>query len=71
MMTELLRREGTVVEFDDQVGLGWIDSDGERLLFHCVEISDGTRTISIGTSVRFVPVTRFGHREASKVESLA
>jgi CspA family cold shock protein len=48
--------------------LGQIESDGEQFLFHCVEIVDGTRTISVNTEVTFVPVIRFGKREASAVQ---
>jgi len=33
-----------------------------------VEIVDGTRTISMNTEVTFVPVIRFGKREASAVQ---
>lgn len=71
MMSEAERRTGTVTDFDDHVGLGHIDHAGEQLLFHCVEIVDGTRAISVGTSVSFVVVTRFGVREASAIEKLA
>lgn len=70
MMAEREVRDGTVVEFDGHVGLGRISSAGEEFLFHCVELLDGSRLISVGTRVRFVPVTRFGHREASAVEKL-
>lgn len=62
-------RMGVVEEFDEHVGLGYIDSDGERYLFHCVELVDGTRSIAVGTKVRFVSVVRFGNREASAVEA--
>jgi CspA family cold shock protein len=68
MMTDAALRTGIVVEFNDHVGLGRIDSNGEQFLFHCVEIVDGTRTISVDTEVTFVPVTRFGQREASAVQ---
>lgn len=45
---------GTVVDFDDQVGLGTVECDGvERYRFHCVEIADGTRHIEIGAQVDF------------------
>ena len=70
MMTDHDVRDGTVVEFDEHVGLGRIDSSGEEFLFHCVEILDGSRRISVGSPVRFAPVTRFGHREARAIEKL-
>ena len=45
---------GTVLEFDEHVGLGLVEAeDGTRLLFHCTAIADGTRTVGIGTAVRF------------------
>lgn len=63
-------RRGVVVGFDDHVGLGVIESDGIRYLFHCVEIADGTRTIAVGATVEFRVVTRFGTLEASDVAAL-
>lgn len=58
---------GIVESFDAHRGLGLIDSDGEKYLFHCAEISDGTRDIAVNTPVSFVAVQRFGNREASVV----
>jgi len=58
---------GIVESFDAHKGLGLIDSDGEKYLFHCAEISDGTRDIAVNTPVSFVSVQRFGNREASVV----
>ncbi|MHB1090609.1 MAG: cold shock domain-containing protein [Ilumatobacteraceae bacterium] len=62
---------GVVESFDAHRGLGYIDADGERYLFHCAEITDGTRDIAVNTQVSFVPVERFGVREASVVTALA
>ncbi len=46
--------QGVVEEFDAEVGLGTVvDSDGVRWPFHCTAIADGTRTIEVGTEVRF------------------
>lgn len=59
--------DGVVDSFDAHRGLGYIESQGEKYLFHCAEITDGTRTIAVNTSVNFVPVERFGIREASVV----
>jgi CspA family cold shock protein len=59
---------GTVIEFDDYVGLGEIEGDdGSNYLFHCVEIADGTRTIEVGTEVHFDVLRKFGRDEAARV----
>jgi len=61
---------GTVVEFDDHVGLGVVeDADGARLPFHCTEIADRSRTVKVSASVRFcvMPGNR-GTWEAARVE---
>ncbi len=60
-------RYGVVESFDSHRGLGIIDAQSEKYLFHCAEISDGTRDIAVDTQVSFVPVERFGIREASVV----
>lgn len=45
---------GTVLEFDESVGLGLVSDDGgRRWPFHCVSIADGTRAIDVGTRVTF------------------
>ena len=62
---------GVVESFDVQRGLGSIDAEGDKYLFHCAEIVDGTRDIALNTQVSFVPVVRFGIREASIVTTLA
>jgi len=59
---------GKVVSFDDGLGLGEVRADdGTRLQFHCVELSDGSRTIDVGASVRFRVVARMGRYEAVDV----
>ena len=59
---------GTVVDFDEYVGLGHVDAkDGARYLFHCVEIADGTRTIEVGTRVLFDLMVKLGSPEASNL----
>jgi CspA family cold shock protein len=45
---------GEVAEFDDARGLGTIESGGRTYPFHCTQISDGSRTIAVGTAVTFV-----------------
>jgi cold shock CspA family protein len=59
---------GRVVDFDEHVGLGHVaDESGAELLFHCVEIADGTRTIDVGTRVQFDVMVKFGSPEASQL----
>ena len=59
---------GQVADFDEHVGLGHVASDdGRRLLFHCVEIADGTRTIPVGAVVEFDLLRKFGRDEASNL----
>jgi len=59
--------EGTVTAFDAVVGLGVVDLDGDSVPFHCIAIADGSRDISVGTTVSVVTARRFGRREAVKV----
>jgi len=45
---------GRVVQFDEQRGLGEIESrGGGRYLFHCTRIADGSRTIGLNAAVVF------------------
>jgi len=63
---------GTVVDFDDHVGLGHVDAeDGVHYLFHCVEIADGTRTIDVGARVRFDLMIKLGSPEASNLRPVS
>jgi cold shock CspA family protein len=56
-------REGRVVEFDAEAGLGVVaDAAGRRYPFHCTAIADGTRTIGIGQMVRFMVAPAHGGR---------
>jgi cold shock CspA family protein len=65
-MTEM----GTVVEFDEARGWGAIEAGGRTLPFHCTQISDGTRTIAVGTTVSFeVRPGGMGRWEAGAVTS--
>ncbi len=60
---------GWVVAFDEDVGLGEIESDdGGRYAFHATAIADGKRAIAVGTEVHFVVVfAPRGRFEAAKV----
>jgi CspA family cold shock protein len=61
---------GSVVEFDPDAGLGTVRADdGADYLFHCVEIADGTRSIEVGTRVRFEVVAKLGRYEAARIVS--
>ena len=62
---------GTVVAFDVGVGLGEVQrNDGQRFLFHCIELADGTRTIEVATPVTFGLLCKLGRYEASAVTSV-
>ena len=65
---ERTNQRGRVVDFDEHVGLGHVRADdGRELLFHCVEIADGTRTIPVGQDVEFDLVRKFGRDEAANL----
>ena len=46
---------GRVIAFDEPRGLGEVqaDADGAVYRFHCTQIADGTRRISVGAVVTF------------------
>jgi cold shock CspA family protein len=71
-------RTGTVVAFDEAKGWGTVRDDtserasedgtggGEERFFHCTAIADGSRTIAVGTPVRYEVVPgRQGRWEAA------
>ncbi len=61
-------RNGIVIEFDEFVGLGVVESKtGERFPFHCTQIADGSRAIAPGTFVTFEIVQRHKGPEAYRV----
>ena len=63
-------RHGSVTAFDEPRGLGEVtDDDGAVFAFHCVEIVDGTRSIEVGTPVRFDVVAKLGRYEAARIVS--
>lgn len=62
---------GRVTAFDAHVGLGEVTTEtGETLMFHCAEIQDGSRSIEIGQSVRFVVRSKFGRDEAFAIDKV-
>jgi cold shock CspA family protein len=63
---------GTVATFDEHAGHGVIRAeDGRELFFHCTQLVDGSRTVEIGTLVRFdVVAGHSGTWEAARVEKL-
>jgi cold shock CspA family protein len=59
---------GAVTEFDESRGLGEItDANGTVFPFHCVGIADGSRSIAIGTPVRFDVTPKLGRYEAARI----
>lgn len=69
MSTEQLAQlSGQVTQFDEFIGLGEIiDAKARVWPFHCVSISDGTRTIPVGTHVSFTPAFRVSRSEAVSI----
>jgi cold shock CspA family protein len=61
---------GVVAEFDDDRGWGTIRAAaGAEHFFHCTAVADGSRTIAVGTAVRYTVVPgRLGRWEAAAVE---
>lgn len=67
-------RTGRVVAFDETRGRGEVEDadDGTRRPFHCTQIVDGTRTVPVGATVRYVLRPGFlGVWEAAELEVLA
>jgi cold shock CspA family protein len=59
---------GTVSEFSDAAGYGWITTDdGARVFFHCTQIADGGRTIAVGARVTFSTMPYLGRYEAAEI----
>jgi len=61
--------EGVVVAWDVEVGLGVVRAeDGVEVPFHCTQIADGSRDISLGAAVSFrLAAGRGGRWEAVAV----
>lgn len=64
---------GEVVSFDEDKGWGTVRAaDGDEHFFHCTSIADGTRSIELGTEVRFDVVPgNLGQWEATAIQPLA
>jgi cold shock CspA family protein len=61
---------GVVASFDDHAGLGVITGDdGVDYPFHCIELTDDTRTIEPGTAVTFAELSKLGRIEAADITS--
>ena len=46
--------DGRVSTFDEERGLGTVTAEDGRLLgFHCTAVADGSRSIAVGSTVRF------------------
>ena len=57
-----------VLEFDAHIGLGRIRTeDGDILLFHCAEIADGSRQITIDQPVTFAVRRKYENPEAFEI----
>ena len=61
---------GTVIAFDEHAGFGTVRaSDGSELFFHCTQLADRSRTVEVGTEVRFEVIPgHLGRWEAARVE---
>ena len=67
-MSAPVARRGTVVAFDEAVGLGTVEADGTAYPFHCTQIADGSRRIPAGAAVSFTLLAgRNGAWEAAGV----
>lgn len=63
--------EGFVAEFEEAAGLGVVESvDRTRYLFHCIDLSDGSRSVELLQRVEFEVVLRFGRYEARHIRKL-
>ncbi len=61
---------GEVIAFDDDGGYGTVrGDDGSERFFHCTAVADGSRTIEVGTRVRYDVVAGLrGVYEARRME---
>lgn len=62
---------GTVTQFDRRVGLGEItDGEGRIWPFHCAMLTDGSRSVEVGTTVQFTVRFHVAREEAFEISSL-
>jgi len=79
----MLMATGHIASFDAQRGIGLITPAGtgsagavsdavslNPIMFHCIEIADGSRTIDEGVTVSFVVRLKLGKPEAFAVRQL-
>jgi hypothetical protein len=72
MTQDTSRRAGQVVAFDAHAGLGDIkDQHGAVWPFHCVSVSDGSRSVEIGAHVKFTVRFHVRRDEAFDIEVVA
>lgn len=67
-------QSGTVVEFNDGIGMGLLraDDSGAHLEFHCTALLDGSRTVEEGTRVEFELRPGHGGRlEANRIRKFS
>ncbi|HEU5301448.1 MAG TPA: cold-shock protein [Acidimicrobiia bacterium] len=64
---------GEVLAFDEARGIGTVRAeDGATLGFHCTQIADGSRTIRVGTRVRYeLAASPLGVWEATGLDRVA
>ena len=64
------RLVGEVVAFEDAAGWGTLRTDeGVEVFFHCTQITDGSRTVPVGTAVTAeVRPVGLGRWEATNIE---
>jgi cold shock CspA family protein len=63
---------GTITAFDAAIGIGQVHLDDASVVaFHATSLTDGSRSIEVGTDVTvFVVAGRGGQREASRVAAV-
>ena len=67
----IVSKKGRVVEFDEHRGLGLVEGEsGDRYVFHCVELTDGSRRIDTGADVEFEVRQKFSRPEAFTIRRI-
>lgn len=70
-MSDSVLQTGIVTQFDRRVGLGEItDGEGQVWPFHCAMLTDGSRTVEVGTAVQFIVRFHVMREEAFEISSL-